>query len=125
MGYNIPTYPEGKYVLGFNNMSGCRILLMYYGVNYIKQVLLQAKHFEGINGSIINSLYCRSHFEKLFYDAFNKTPKLVSGFNMGDLIDIVNNNRNITQEQKEKILFCFQSIDSTYKKLNQLIKTGA
>ena len=119
LGYQIITYKDGQFVLGFNGLSTAKILLMCRGKEYITQALLEARHYLGINGSLVLSLYSRTKFEELFYFIFKKKSKILSSFNSDELIKIVKSNLNINENGKEKILDSFLKIDYIFDKLKK------
>lgn len=119
LGYNVVTLPNNDYILGFDGLSGRRILLLKYGKVYIKQALLEAKHYqEGTtNWGTIRSLYGVVKLEHLYRQIFHTPPQVLSGFSEGELRDIVERNPHVHRDQKEHVFSCFEQLESTYRKL--------
>ncbi len=118
-GYNIITLPDNDSILGFSGLSTRRILLLKYGKEFLKQALSQAKHYREGSGNrgAIRSLYGIVKLEQLYQKIFKTPPRLLSGFSEDELYRIVENNPNITRQQKEDVISCFKHVESTYREL--------
>lgn len=119
LGYKIITYKDGQFVLGFNGLSSSKILLMCSGKEYITQTLLETKHYLGINGSLISSLYSRTKFEQLFCFIFQKKSSTLSSFTPEEVINIVKKNLNINENERQRILTHFLKIDDIFNSLKR------
>lgn len=118
-GYKVVTIPEQNVILGFDGLSGRRIVLLKYGKEYLKQSLVQAKHYqEGSGfGGAIRSLYGIVKFEQLYQKVFQTLPRFLSGFSEDELYQIVDQNPNATPEQKDGVRAYFHKLDMTYRQL--------
>lgn len=121
MDRRVITYPEGDFVLGFHSMSASKILLLMNKKENIMSALLMAKHYGGLNGLVMFSLYSLTKFEQLFSRAFNQQPQFSSGLVSGDLTAIIDRNMSISREAKEAAYTHFSAIDAVARRLEEYI----
>ena len=121
MGRRVITYPEGDFILGFHSLSSSKILLLMNKKEDIMSALLSARHYHGLNGMTLFSLYSLTKFEQLFRKVFNEQPQFSSGLASGDLIAIINRNSIISSGEKEMVYRHFAAIDSVTRRLEEYI----
>jgi hypothetical protein len=118
-GFRVVTLPNNRAILGFDGLSAPRILLLKYGKVYVKEALLQAKHYRqgSANGAVMKAMYGIVKIEKLYRAIFHEEPRFSSGFSETELHEIVESNTYLDNEQKTKALAYFQQFDTVYQTL--------
>lgn len=118
-GYRVMSVTEEQYVLGFKGLSDKRMLLMRYGSDYIRQALLEAKHYKKDSMNAINMLamYSIVKFERLYRTIFQEEPKVASTFSEEALRQVVAQNLHADPQQKHLVQQDFDGLDETYNTL--------
>ncbi|MGQ4648735.1 hypothetical protein [Lyngbya aestuarii] len=114
LGYKVITLSENNTVTGFDGLSAPTILLKKYGKEYVKQALLEAKHYRqgSTNGSVMKAMYGIVKTEKLYRKIFGNKPRFISGFSEEELLNIVEDNKNIDEQQKIAIKLYFEQLEA-------------
>lgn len=121
-GYNVATFPENDFVLGFDGLSGRRIVLLRYGKEYAKQTLLEAEHYQeaSSNATAVKTFYDIVKFERLYQAVFQTPPTFVSGFSEDELRWLVNANVRAPKPQKERVFERFAETEGIYRRLLEI-----
>lgn len=119
LGYQVITQPDHESLSGFSGLSAPRILLIKYGKTFVKKALLEAKHYkEGSgNGSTMRAMYGIVKLEQLYRAIFAEEPVLSSHFSEQELWDILEQNSNLDESNREEIRTYFHSLEGISQKL--------
>jgi hypothetical protein len=111
---------QGEQVLGFDGLTAPRILLMRYGVSYVKSALSEAMHFKegSINGAVLKAMYGIVKAESLYKRIFGEHAGFLSGMAEDELRAIVGGNKNLDSDQRKTAYAYFDSLDVIVKKLD-------
>ena len=122
-GYHVVTLPDAKATLGFDGLSGPRILLIKYGKAYVKEALLQVNHYRqgSSNGSVMRAIYGIVKTECLYRKIFHEEPRFSSEFSEAELCDIVHNNPLLDAAQKTDMLLYFRQIEGICQTLDSFL----
>ncbi len=108
-------------IIGFDGLSGARILISEMGYDYVERALLEAKHFrEGsTNGYVLKAVAAIAGFEEAYRGVFGMDPAYVSGFSLDGLVAIVKRNPHLTAEERAAVAAYASEVRETARRLQE------
>ncbi len=111
MGYKI-IFANENTVVGFDGLSQTRILLLFCGKEKIAAMLASADKYRSDGaGANLRRAYGIAKVDYLFSNIFHEEPELNKGFSEQELRFLVNNNKQVAQEEKLEVLSYFDHLD--------------
>jgi len=119
----IVTVPNYQGLLGFDGLSGRRILLLKYGKKMVKQAILESAHLKdrSINGETVRTLYGIVKFERLYHYIFQEPPRFCSKFSEDELLELVEKHPTASLSEKEQ----FRQYTTVTEEIYQLLIKAA